>query len=504
MSAISTHGQHPGFSKLFHYSEDTSVGPDLINTLIFDSTNEKLYFHVSGFRTPDYGTPAIFYRTDLQGNVEKEVLDTLTGGHIVYHALAPSRDGAHLYWGGTCFSPAESQTVFWVLTKTDKELNLIWRRLYPTNAMNGYTQAIRTHETKDDITLLCDKATEANNSLGLPELPNRIYIRELDSAGNVLNEYTPGPANWNNPTDMVVTDDGGSLVCGITYSWGEDGTAFSLKADAGGNENWHQFYYQEMETGYPLRIEKCKDTPESYLIVGEALRVGTDVGLAFVSKVNSTGVESWKKILSIDPELTSFKSSITNDPRGGYVAAGTTRIDKNLEARLGWLTRFDNNGNEIWRRTVTAFPRNTDHEYLYRIISLPDGGFVAAGSSFGKNINGRWNQEGWLVRVDSNGCMNPECSGDVLSVEGVHKSLNTVRLFPNPARDKVFLESTETFPVATTVRIMDNLGRIIQQKNAPISQKRMQLSLSSIPPGIYYLQVENPKSVFRQKLTILK
>jgi|GEM_PF-1454171 len=66
--------QHPGFSKLYHYSGDTSATPDLINTLLYDSVSNKLFFHVTGASRSNtgYRIPSIFFRTGLSGNVEKE------------------------------------------------------------------------------------------------------------------------------------------------------------------------------------------------------------------------------------------------------------------------------------------------------------------------------------------------------------------------------------------------------------------------------------------------
>lgn len=208
--------QHPGFSKLYHYSGDTSATPDLINTLLYDSVSNKLFFHVTGASRSNtgYRIPSIFFRTGLSGNVEKEHLDTLTGGNMLYNYLAASSDGAYLYWGGCRSSqPFWSEPSFYVLTKTDKNLNVIWRKSYSmVKSMSGFTLGILTNADDDNLILLCNKSSEPGNSLGLPTLPNRIYIRKVDSAGNLLEVHKPGPNYFNHPHDFERMDDGTLLV----------------------------------------------------------------------------------------------------------------------------------------------------------------------------------------------------------------------------------------------------------------------------------------------------
>jgi hypothetical protein len=500
-------GQHPGFSKLYHYSGDTSATPDLINTLLYDSISKKLFFHVTGSARPNtgYRTPSIFFRIDLSGNVEREHLDTLTGGNMLYNSLALSRDGVYLYWGGSrSAQPPGSEPGYYVLTKTDKDLNVIWRRSYSlVNALAGSTLKIITNKNDDNLVLLCNRYADAGNSLGLPLLPNRVYIRKVDSAGNLLEEYKPGPDYYNHPHSFELMDDGTFLVCGRTFSWGQDGTYYTMKVSDTGGEDWHKFYLQEHEIVFPHEMVRSNGIAGEYLIAGEFLPSNSDQGQGFVSKIDHNGNELWSKTPQSGTSFNSMITTIANGYSGGYVAGGSV-WDLQRPAPIGWLVRLDTDGNEIWSRSVTAFTRENAHEYIYQVVALPDGGFVAAGSSLGQNVNGIWNQEGWVVRVDSNGCMNPECFGNVLSVKGTHAGTQNFSLYPNPASDYVVIETGIPFSAGTTISLMDNLGRTLQVAAAPTGHGKMRFSLPELASGIYYLQLEQQSLYTRKKLTIVK
>jgi hypothetical protein len=408
--------------------------PDILKTLLYDSSSNSLFFSIlsSPKQETGFNIPSILFRTDLNGNVERELIDTIHNGNLYYTTVAGSRDGQFLYWGGGAFETTGDRKSSYVLMKTDKELNVIWRKFYPFNAVEGFYMTIKTTETDDNLRVLCNRVSYPGNDLGLPVLPERIYIRVTDSAGNVLIEHSPG---FNTvPRDMTVAGDGSFVVVGRSLPWGQNSPMFLQSTGTDGNENWRLSYLQDFESSYPLQIVKCDGT-EDYVTVGQTVPNNSELGVGFAIKTDGMGNELWRKLLGKDSSLNHTLWAISNDNGDGYILAGNTRTwDRGSSAPHGWLVRIDKDGNEIWNRTVTAFPRLNDDEYLYKVVALPDGGFVAGGTSQQQNINGRWNQDAWLVRVDSNGCVDPECSGDLLSIKGTHKNDLNFNFYPNPAR----------------------------------------------------------------------
>jgi hypothetical protein len=481
--------------------------PDILKTLLYDSSSNSLFFSIlsSPKQETGFNIPSILFRTDLNGNIERELIDTIHNGNLSYTTVASSRDGQFLYWGGGAFETTGDRKRSYVLMKTDKELNVMWRKFYSINAVEGFYMTIRTTSVDDNLSVLCNRVSFAGNDLGLPVLPERIYIRVIDSAGNVLIEHTPG--DTCTPREMVISKSGEYVVVGRPLNWGYEGPMFLQKTDTMGNENWKLLHLQDYETSYPseLVIVMSKEQAESYVIAGQTVPPNCSVGFGFAVKMDKHGSELWRKTFGRDNSLHhSFWAVANSNDYGSVMAGATSTLKRGSSAPHGWLVRIDKDGNEIWNRTVTAFPRLNDDEYLYKVVALPDGGFVAGGTSQQQNINGRWNQDAWLVRVDSNGCVDPECSGDLLSIKGTHKNDLNFNFYPNPARDYVRVENSVPFPAETTVSLYDNLGRKLKVMKVASGQRSMQYNLSGLPSGLYHIQIGSKGQYVRKKLTVVK
>jgi hypothetical protein len=80
---------------------------------------------------------------------------------------------------------------------------------------------------------------------------------------------------------------------------------------------------------------------------------------------------------------------------GGFALTGNT-MSFGAGSSDGWLVRVDSNGNLLWNTTYGGIKSDK----LYDIVGLSDGGFALVGytESFGVD-----DSDGWLVRVDSSG-----------------------------------------------------------------------------------------------------
>ena len=91
----------------------------------------------------------------------------------------------------------------------------------------------------------------------------------------------------------------------------------------------------------------------------------------------------------------------------------------------------------------------------------------------------------YLTAVYEEGESDPTNTQEVLltgidDIEDVN-----IEVFPNPADDKVFLNSKETIH---SVRLYDYTGQVLMKKS--INDKSHQLNISELKPGIYFLMME--------------
>jgi hypothetical protein len=499
LQMASAHAQHPGFSKLYSYSGDTLRRADFVSTLYYDESSTSLYFCLSSMSIYDGSSSVVMFRSSDAGVVEKEILDTFPNGSLIYHTLAESSHG-DLYWGGKCFIHGDSQSS-WLLTKTDKDLNIIWKKTYPCDALDGNTIRIRLNEESGNILLLQNRFTNADNPFGMPPLPNRIIVREVDSSGNEVSVIYPGPPNWNNGTDFLAIDANDFYFSGRTFSWGQNqGTAFMMKTDSNGTEEWHEFYLQDDYTCYFEKSTLTDEDLPKIVNVGTVVPSSDNNGVAVINKVNQDGIEIWNRRIGVFSVAEQF-FNVCNAQENDLVAIGAF-YNPEIENARGWIVRFDKDGNVRWNKSLTAFPRTTDHEYLYHVLPLPDGSFIAAGSSVGPNVNGLWTQEGWLIRVDSNGCVDQNCSGNELSIKNKGSVSNHIKVFPNPASSKLFIKVDEPFHPGTIINLVDNLGRTVKTIHPGVRKSNAELKLDGLSPGIYYALIRNGADLFRQKVLI--
>jgi hypothetical protein len=76
-----------------------------------------------------------------------------------------------------------------------------------------------------------------------------------------------------------------------------------------------------------------------------------------------------------------------------------------------------------------------------------------------------------------------------------------VTIFPNPAKNRVYLTFSETTP--NTVQLYDALGVQIQAFNT--NSKEMQVATESLPTGVYYFIITCPdKSTVRKQFAVVR
>ncbi len=74
----------------------------------------------------------------------------------------------------------------------------------------------------------------------------------------------------------------------------------------------------------------------------------------------------------------------------------------------------------------------------------------------------------------------------------------SIRVMPNPANDKVFINLTDKGNC--TVSLINMLGEIVYTSTN--NKDQLLLSTSGIPAGIYLVRAENDKSVYQSKLIV--
>lgn len=81
-------------------------------------------------------------------------------------------------------------------------------------------------------------------------------------------------------------------------------------------------------------------------------------------------------------------------------------------------------------------------------------------------------------------------------------SLNTFTIYPNPAKDILYIKTNTTLTGSTSIKIIDIQGKQIITKTIDSSVKNSQLNISSLQKGIYFVKLESQNKVETKKLII--
>ena len=167
---------------------------------------------------------------------------------------------------------------------------------------------------------------------------------------------------------------------------------------------------------------------------------------------------------------------------GTIVSCGVT--DGPSGSQAGWLIKTDENGDTLWTRTYDS---SDETDYLRNMTVLPNGDIVMVG--FGRP-EGQTNQDGWILRVDSMGCLEEGC----WTVGIDDRTINERRfaIFPNPASDVVrvrFSDSSTGSSVGMTIRVFDGVGRRVWLQTLKQVQGDASVDVSGWAEGVYLITV---------------
>jgi len=91
---------------------------------------------------------------------------------------------------------------------------------------------------------------------------------------------------------------------------------------------------------------------------------------------------------------------------------------------------------------------------------------------------------------------------DTLTSTGITNHLfdaGNMRLYPNPASDLITIDANNT--IISNVDVIDNTGKVVMRK-PHLNKEKMDLDLTALRSGIYYVRLATSKGVFTERLIV--
>ena len=291
------------------------------------------------------------------------------------NAIQQTSDGGYIVAGYT-FSFGAGDSDFWVL-KLTADGSVAWQKTY---GGSPYESPTFIQQTWDGGYIV---AGETNFGAGSGD----VWVLKLDSLGNVTWQKTFGGSKEDNPWSIQQTSDGGYIVAGYTYSFGQGfDDSWVLKLDSLGNVTWQKTF-----GGPSLGIEDGAWSIQQTLDGGYIVGGYTQLSGAWILKLNGDGNIEWQKTYTILHIATSIQQ--TSD--GGYIVAGGTTFS-GAGGTDFLVLKLNANGNIEWQKTYGG---PSDDNPL-SIQQTSDDGYFVAGIT---NSFGAGGYDALVIKLDSMG-----------------------------------------------------------------------------------------------------
>jgi hypothetical protein len=213
---------------------------------------------------------------------------------------------------------------------------------------------------------------------------------KLDSDGEVLWDQAFGGTGDETARHALQTDDGDYILTG-TRDVDCDGESdlYLIRTDAQGNQLWsHTFGGEGDDSGNSLL--QCPDG--GFLIAGRTASFGAGGYDLWLIKTDPDGGEIWSATYGGPEDDLGYMIQPTTD--GGYVVAGYTESFGNGQADI-WLVKTDASGEELWTATFGG----TSNDFGACVKPTDDGGYVIVGETHSFGSGG----DVWLIKTDAGG-----------------------------------------------------------------------------------------------------
>ena len=320
------------------------------------------------------------------------------------------------------------------------------------------------------------------------------WVVKLNSAGNIQWQKTYGGSEYDAPSAIKQTTDGGYILAGFTNSnnghvSGNHGyyDCWLLKISSIGDIEW-QKCYGGSQNDRAYSVQQTSDG--GYIFAGLTESFDGDITLNrgngdyWIVKTNNTGTIEWQKTYGGSATLGDIAESIHQTADGGYIVngqSGSTNHDVtgNHGFKDFWVIRLNSAGTLLWQKSLGG----SGSDEGSGIQQTTDGGYIAVGNtqSYNGDVTGNHGGIGdiWVVKLSS---------GDLGLADIAAENSNFV--YPNPAKDKIYFKEE-----INAVAIFDLKGTLIQTVTAPMNF----LDVSMLPKGSYILKIDTASNKFQTK-----
>ncbi len=314
------------------------------------------------------------------------------------------------------------------------------------------------------------------------------YVAAYDTSGIFLWENT-FEAEFSTVGLTISNASNGNIICAGGIDHDDVGSltdGWIIWIDTFGNKYSDRQYGTPFDDG-GIRLKITKD--EHYFLALHSIDTTINTGdyqyVRSIGKMDTSGNYLWRTFFN--QPLLMYLWNFRELEDKSIVACGFTEIDE-TGWNHGYICKLDSNGVKLWERTYETY---NDHDnYFTDVQQTPDKGFILTGTAWGPV-----NQDMWLVKLDSMGCLIPGC--DETPVINPSISENAIfKIYPNPINNiaTVEIKTPEALQIIPGEKLHLNIydinGKLVDtysniQLHNPDEVIRFNIYKKNLAPGIY-------------------
>lgn len=321
------------------------------------------------------------------------------------------------------------------------------------------------------------------------------WVVKLSSAGAIQWQKNYGGSEYDSPSDVKQTTDGGYIIAGFTNS---------NNYDVSGNHGYYDCWLLKLSSAGVIEWQKCyggtqndraysvQETSDGgYIFAGLTQSGDGDITSAYgngdywVVKTNNVGTIQWQKTYGGGATLGDIAESIQQTSDGGYIVggySGSTNHDVtgNHGFKDFWIIKLNSTGTLLWQKCLGG----TGNESCTSMQQTADGGYIAVGDtqSYNGDVTGNHGGTGdvWVVKLTS-GIL--DVAEDTIDHSGL--------FFPNPGKDMIYFKEE-----LISVQVFDMKGALVKNLKGSIQS----MDISTLSTGSYVLKIESSSGIHTEKL----
>jgi len=301
-----------------------------------------------------------------------------------------------------------------------------------------------------------------------------VYLIKTNAVGDVLWSKTYGGAYGDYGNSVQQTNDDGYIITGMTENYGagsED--VYLIKTDAAGDTLWTRTF-GGTSNDYGNSVKQTSD--DGYIITGLTYSFGAGYVDIYLIKTDAAGDTLWTK--TFGGTNVDYGKSVQQTIDGGYIITGMIYNPATGSGDV-CLIKTNSDGDTLWTKTFGGVGADIGNY----VQQTNDDGFIIAGQT---ESSGAGLYDAYLIKTNVDGVVVP--------VKEITDEQNRFTIFPNPATDKLTIEIEEN----ATLEILNIQSQIVDVIG--LTEKTNNLDISKLSDGVYTLLIRTDKGIAIRKL----